>query len=233
MITKLPRWILWGGAVLAFSAGCLNTAALMGFTNLSVSHVTGNVSLFSAAIAHFDSQSILYIGALLLSFLAGAILSGFVIGQTSLKLGRRYGNALYIEAALLIISYFLYQQHDYLGQLSAAMACGLQNAMVATYSGAVIRTTHLTGLTSDMGASIGNWLAGRAISKPTLGFQAIIWYCFCGGGVVGAFLYARVGYGALFVPITIVLIAAFIYNHASIRLPEERRSKPKKRSSPL
>lgn len=42
--------------------------------------------------------------------------------------------------------------------------------MVATYSGAVIRTTHLTGLTSDMGAAIGNWLAGRAISKPTLGF---------------------------------------------------------------
>ncbi|MDX1788461.1 MAG: DUF1275 domain-containing protein, partial [Psychrobacter sp.] len=40
MITKLPGWILWGGAVLAFSAGCVNTAALMGFTNLSVSHVT-------------------------------------------------------------------------------------------------------------------------------------------------------------------------------------------------
>ncbi len=88
----------------------------------------------------------------------------------------------------LIGPYFLYQQHDYLGQLAAAMACGLQNAMVATYSGAVIRTTHLTGLTSDMGAAIGNWLAGRRISKPTLGFQAIIWYCFCAGGVVGAFL---------------------------------------------
>ena len=62
MITKLPGWILWGGAVLAFSAGCVNTAALMGFTNLSVSHVTGNVSLFSAAIAHLDGRSILYIG---------------------------------------------------------------------------------------------------------------------------------------------------------------------------
>jgi uncharacterized membrane protein YoaK (UPF0700 family) len=79
----------------------------MGFTNLSVSHVTGNVSLFSAAVAHFDARSILYIGASLFSFLAGAILSGFVIGQTSLKLGKSYGRALYIEAALLLISYFL------------------------------------------------------------------------------------------------------------------------------
>lgn len=231
MITKLPKWILWGGAVLAFSAGCVNTAALMGFTNLSVSHVTGNVSLFSAAVVHFDGHSILYIGASLLSFLAGAILSGFVIGQTSLKLGKSYGRALYIEAALLLISYFLYKEHDYFGQLAAAMACGLQNAMVATYSGAVIRTTHLTGLTSDMGAAIGNWLAGRSISKPTLGFQAIIWYCFCGGGAVGAGLYSQVGYGALFVPITIVLGAAFVYNYASDRLPERRQPRRKKRSS--
>lgn len=225
MITKLPTWIMWGGAVLAFSAGCVNTAALMGFTNLSVSHVTGNVSLFSAAIAYLDPNSLLYIGASLISFLAGAILSGFVIGQESLKLGRRYGRALYIEASLLLLSYWLYQQHDYLGQLAAAMACGLQNAMVATYSGAVIRTTHLTGLTSDMGAAIGNWLAGRTISKPTLGFQAIIWYCFCAGGVVGAFLYAKVGYGALFVPIVIVSLSAFIYNLASERLPERRLPK--------
>ncbi len=230
MITKLPRWILWGGAVLAFSAGCLNTAAMMGFTQLSVSHVTGNVSLFASAIAYLDARSILYVGALLLSFLAGAILSGFVIGQTSLKLGKHYGRALYIEAALLLISYVLYTEHDYLGQLTAAMACGLQNAMVATYSGAVIRTTHLTGLTSDMGAAIGNWLAGRPISKPTLGFQAIIWYCFCGGGVVGAFLYAKFEYGALFVPIAIVLTAAFIYNRASDSLPEERQPRRKKRS---
>ena len=94
--------------------------------------------------------------------------------------------------------------------------------MVATYSGAVIRTTHLTGLTSDMGAAIGNWLAGPAISKPTLGFQAIIWYCFCGGGVVGAFLFARVDYAAFIVPIVIVLAAAFIYNQSLDQLPERR-----------
>ena len=161
--------------------------------------------------------------------MAGAILSGFVIGQTSLKLGRRYGRALYLEAALLLVSYWLYQQHDYLGQLAAAMACGLQNAMVATYSGAVIRTTHLTGLTSDMGAAIGNWLAGRSISKPTLGFQAIIWYCFCGGSAVGAFLFAKVSYDALFVPIAIVSTAAFVYNYVSDNLPEVREPKKDRR----
>lgn len=224
MITKLPRWILIGGAVLAFSAGCVNVIALSGFTNLSVSHVTGNVSLFSSAIARFDWRAIFFIGASLLSFLAGSILSGLLIGQRSLKLGRHYGFALFIEAGLLFCSFLLFFHHDYWGQLLAAMACGLQNSMVATYSGAVIRTTHLTGLTSDMGAAIGNWLAGRPINKMMLGFQAIIWYCFSGGGVVGALSYSKLGYTAMIIPIGIVFTAAVIYQLASSKLPEKRDS---------
>lgn len=222
MITKLPLWILIGGAVLAFSAGCVNIIALSGFTNLSVSHVTGNVSLFSSAIARFDWSAIFFIGASLLSFLAGSILSGYLIGQRSLKLGRSYGLALFIEASLLFCSFLLFFQHVYWGQLLAAMACGLQNSMVATYSGAVIRTTHLTGLTSDMGAAIGNWLAGRPVNKMMLGFQTIIWYSFCGGGVVGAFSYFTLGYTAMLIPVGIVLIAALLYQITSNRLPEIR-----------
>lgn len=222
MITKLPRWILIGGGVLAFSAGCVNATALMGFTKLAVSHVTGNVTLFSAAIVHGDWSTFVFITASLLSFLLGAIISGFVVGQASLKLGRRYGRALFLEAALLSLSVYFFLHHDYLGQLMAAMACGLQNAMVATYSGAVIRTTHLTGLTSDMGATIGNWIAGRKISKPTLVFQAIIWYCFCGGAALGAFLYSYIGYSTLLIPTIIVMISAFWYQLTSDRLPEKR-----------
>lgn len=217
MITKLPRWILAGGAVLALSAGSVNVIALMGFTQLAVSHVTGNVSKFSVAIATGDWQDFLFVCASLLAFLAGAVLSGFIVGQESLKLGKHYGVALYIEAVLLAMSYFLFNHHDYLGQLAAAMACGLQNAMIATYSGAVIRTTHLTGLTSDMGAAIGNWLAGRKISMPTLGFQALIWYCFCGGGVIGALLFIKFQYLALMLSIFIICTSAFLYNYVSYK----------------
>lgn len=208
---RLPKWILWGGGILAFSAGCINSTALMGFTHLSVSHVTGNVSLFSAAISHGDYKSVLFIGASLLSFLAGAIISGMIIGQRSLVLGRRYGLALLCEAGLLLLSFYLFSHHDYLGQLSAAAACGLQNSMIATYSGAVIRTTHLTGLTSDLGAALGNWLAGRGVDKLTVIFQAMIWYAFCGGGVVGAFMFAQYRYLALLLPIAITLFCAGAY----------------------
>lgn len=41
-----------------------------------------------------------------------------------------------------------------------AMALGIQNAMTTKLSGAVIRTTHLTGLTTDLGILTAHWLQG-------------------------------------------------------------------------
>lgn len=221
MVRKLPRWLLIGGGVLALSAGFVNSTALLGLTQLSVSHVTGNVTLFASAITRLDIANILFIGITLLSFLAGAVLSGLIVGQQSLQKGKNYGLALYTEAVLLSVSMLLYLMDIHYSQIFAAMACGLQNAMVATYSGAVIRTTHLTGLTSDMGSAIGNWLAGRPISKSTLLFQAIIWYCFCGGAVLGTFLYLHIQYYALIIPIIIVLGAGYLYNRF-FHLPQNK-----------
>lgn len=223
MIDKLPRWILWGGALLAFSAGCVNICALLGFANLSVSHVTGNVSLFSSAVATLDGQKFLYIGAVLMSFVCGAILSGYIIHDEPLKLGNHYGVALSIEAVLLILAVILFYKQLYLGEMLASMACGLQNAMIATYSGSVIRTTHLTGITSDIGAAIGSWLSGRKIDGKRLGLQSLIWVMFLSGGVVGSILYGLVGFRALLLPASIVLASALTYWVLSHRLPEQRR----------
>ncbi|MFW2178043.1 MULTISPECIES: YoaK family protein [unclassified Moraxella] len=217
MIERLPRWILYGGCILAFNAGCINSTALVGFTHLSASHVTGNVTLFASAFAEGDFEKMAMVCIVLLSFLFGATISGFVVGSTALQAGRRYGVALLIEACLLTVSLVLFSFHSFWGQVFSAMACGLQNSMVATYSGAVIRTTHLTGLTSDMGSAIGNMLAGRQINKKMFVFQSMIWYSFCGGGVVGAFGYLTIHYLTLILPIVIVLSLAFLY-HFKLRL---------------
>ena len=58
MINKLPKWILYGGCLLAFNAGCVNSTALIGFTHLSVSHVTGNVTLFASCLANADANKV-------------------------------------------------------------------------------------------------------------------------------------------------------------------------------
>jgi uncharacterized membrane protein YoaK (UPF0700 family) len=48
------------------------------------------------------------------------------------------------------------------------MAMGMQNAMTTKFSGAVIRTTHITGLTTDMGIVTANWLQGCAWLRHAL-----------------------------------------------------------------
>lgn len=211
MINKLPLWVKIGGCVLAFSAGAVNSTALVGFTHLSVSHVTGNVTLFANAIADKNLSLFLMVCATLLSFVAGGVLSGLIVGSSSLKVGRRYGWSLMLEVVLLSVSLWLFSLHLWYGQLFSAMACGLQNAMVATYSGAAIRTTHLTGLSSDIGSAIGNWLAGRSIDKTALLLQSMIWYAYCGGAVLGAILFAYFDYWGLLMPIVIIALLGCAY----------------------
>ena len=80
---------------------------------------------------------------------------------------------------MLCLSLWMYLlTHHFLGQMMIAMACGLQNSMVATYHGTVIRTTHLTGITSDLGATVGNWLVGRRVSLRKIILHSSLWWGF-------------------------------------------------------
>ena len=85
--------------------------------------------------------------------------------------------------------------------------------MVATYHGAVVRTTHLTGVTSDLGATVGHWLVGRKVSLAKVVLQSALWWGFFGGGFVAVWLYAKYGYWSMLLPITIIFLSAISYVH--------------------
>ncbi|MEZ4621704.1 MAG: YoaK family protein [Caldilineaceae bacterium] len=104
----------------------------------------------------------------------------------------------------------LYDRHSK-RELFASAACGLQNAMVATYSGAAIRTTHLTGIVSDIGSIIGNLLARRRVDWRQLLLLCTIFTSFYSGSSVGTFLFAQLSFGAILVPALLTLIAGASY----------------------
>lgn len=80
------------------------------------------------------------------------------------------------------------------------MACGLQNAMATTFSGAVVRTTHLSGMFTDLGIGIGHALRGMPLPTRRLLLSAVIISGFLAGGIAGAWLFGRFGYAALYAP---------------------------------
>ncbi|MFL1732109.1 YoaK family protein [Moraxella oculi] len=208
---KIPNWVLCGAVALAFCAGILNTTALMGFTHVSASHVTGNISSLSVSVLHEDWLNVRLFLMSIASFWIGSVLSGMLIGGSELHINRNYGYAMYLEFLLLFASLLLYMNGSNLGQMMIAMACGLQNSMVATYNGTVVRTTHLTGTTSDLGAMVGSWLVGRKLNIQKVLLQSALWWAFFMGGFVAVLLYRQVGYFSMLLPMGIVLLAAMSY----------------------
>ncbi len=197
---SLPRWVWIGAVTLACVAGMVNVVGYLGFEHQAVSHLTGTTSLLGAAIAHGDLRAVMHLWGVLIAFCLGAMLSGLIIQDQTLKPGRRYGVVLVLEAALLVAAIPMFEQKQIWGALLAAVACGLQNAMVTTYSGAAVRTTHLSGMFTDLGIGLGHLLRGMPLQVRRLALSGLIISGFLAGGVLGAMLYRRLGYDALLVP---------------------------------
>lgn len=200
MISKLPRWVAVGGAALAFIAGVINAVGFLGFYHQGLTHLTGTTTLLGIAVAQQNFHAVLRLLAFIGSFVAGAMASGAIIQDSTLKLGRRYGLALVVESLLLFAAVPLLRFGSYGGDCLASCACGLQNAMVSTYSGATLRTTHMSGVFTDLGVFLGHWIRRLPVDFRRLRLWLLLVSSFGGGGTVGALCFARLGYNTLLVP---------------------------------
>ncbi|MFQ3221440.1 MAG: uncharacterized membrane protein YoaK (UPF0700 family), partial [Paraglaciecola sp.] len=97
------------------------------------------------------------------------------------------------------------------GQYSASAACGIQNALATAYSGAVVRTTHLTGIFTDVGIMFGSVLRGKSFDKRKAILFMLIISGFILGGTFGAYTFSLYKFKALLVPGCICVILAVIY----------------------
>ena len=227
MGVQLPRWVWVGAGLLACVAGMVNVVGYLSFEQQAVTHLTGTTTLLGEAVAKRDLHAISRLAGVALAFMAGAALSGMIVQDSTRKLGRRYGVALVLESLLLFAAIPLFMQGRLAGPLLAAMACGLQNAMATTYSGAVIRTSHLSGMFTDLGIGLGHALRGMPLQKRRLLLCGLIISGFFTGAVLGALLFVRFGYAALAVPATITGSIGLGYAaHRQLQLRRARTGAP-------
>ena len=217
MISKLSRWVWAGAWALAFVAGMVNVVGLLGFEHQAVTHLTGTTSMLAAALTARDGSAALHFAALIGSFVAGTVLSGFLIQDSTLQLGRRYGVALLLESLLLCVAVPLLLRDNSFGVYATSCACGLQNAMVSTYSGAVVRTTHLSGMFTDLGIFLGHAIRGLPVDWLRLRLCVLIISAFFCGGVVGALAFRGLGYSSLFIPGGLTALTSLAYGLYGLR----------------
>lgn len=211
MGVQLPRWVWIGAFALSCIGGMVNVVGYLGFEHQAITHLTGTTTLLGDALSTADVGKALHLGGVIVAFVLGAMLSGLIVQDSTLKLGRRYGVALGGVSLLLFASIPMLERQWILGAWTAAMACGLQNAMATTYSGAVIRTTHLSGMFTDLGIGLGHALRGLPLQARRLRLSALIIAGFLIGAVLGAWLFRLWAYRALAVPAVLTGTIAIAY----------------------
>ena len=199
------------GCVLAFVAGAINAGGFLAIGHYT-SHMTGVVSSMADNLVLGQGALVLAALAAVTAFLAGAATTALLVNfARRRRLASEYALPLLLEAGLLLLFGVLgthIVMHDG-GALAttAALLCyvmGLQNAVVTKLSRAEIRTTHMTGIVTDIGIELGklaywNRDGGRRQPKVTanlgrLGLMVALLAAFCIGGVAGALGFKHLGY---------------------------------------
>jgi uncharacterized membrane protein YoaK (UPF0700 family) len=188
--------LLPGALAFAGTAGFVNSLAL-GVFRSPVSHMTGAVSFLGIELAGGHSNNAVATLSIIVAFMVGAGVAGFIVGAEDLAPGRRYGVALFLEGCLLMLATILVTRNGDLGVSLIAMACGLQNATTSSYCGLMIRTTHVTGTVTDIGVMLGHWMRHRHIERRKLLFMIGIVAAFGTGVWIGALSNDRFGSASL------------------------------------
>ncbi|MFN3713391.1 MAG: YoaK family protein [Alcanivoracaceae bacterium] len=189
-------WVFVAGGLLAAIAGYVNVV-MLGFFAVPVSHMTGAVSRLSMDLAIVDLVDLMLIAGIVAGFLLGALLSGIWIGAATLRAGRRYGAVLMVQGIMLAVATWMALEGIALAVPVAAFVCGLQNAMASSYRGLVLRTTHVTGIVTDIGVLIGQRMRHKQIRIWKLLLLLTLLLSFFSGGLLGAVLYHQLGMLAL------------------------------------
>lgn len=211
------------GYSLAFVAGAANAGGFLAVGQYT-SHMTGIVSAMSDAFALGSFKFALTgIGALL-SFVGGAATSAILINWARRRhLQSEYALPLMLEAVLMLcfglIGSRLSQHVGLFIHLTVMLLCfmmGLQNAIITKLSHAEIRTTHVTGIVTDIGIELGKlvyWNRNKTdITKPLvvanrgrLMILTSLLTLFFIGGVAGAIGFKHVGFLST-IPLAIFLL---------------------------
>jgi len=218
----LNRQLAWS---LAFVAGAVNAGGFLA-VELYTSHVTGAVAKISDQLVLGNTVLALEGVGIVASFGLGAFFSTLLISY-----GRRhrytshYAASLMIEAILMVvfglIGARLNEIHGVFVPATVMLLSfmmGMHNSMVTTISNAEVRTSHMTGIVTDLGIELSRLFYFNRSRDPRiqpiranrdkLKLHSLILGSFFTGGLVGALTFKYVGFKmALFLAAYLAFLA--------------------------
>lgn len=199
------------GAVLAFNAGAINAGGFL-VVGSYTSHMTGFAARLADNLVLGQMTVVLGACGALLAFTLGAAVTAILVnGARQHGLRSEYALPLLVEALLLLLFGLMgaafNRQTPFavpLTVLVLSFTMGLQNALISKISSSQIRTTHMTGILTDIGIELGKMLYWNGTASPAqsrvranhgkLRLLTILFGAFVVGGVVGAAGFKYIGF---------------------------------------
>ncbi|MBC7569931.1 MAG: DUF1275 domain-containing protein [Spirosoma sp.] len=219
-------------SLLSFVAGIVNVVGFLSVQRLTT-NVTGHFAFFVDEVfkLHF-AESFIYFFYILFFFL-GSFVSSFLTEIIATKNERFiFITPIIIESIILFTIAFwgqnLIKYNSNLIAFSLLFAMGLQNSLVTRISNAVVRTTHLTGLFTDLGIELSQLFfykkreqQDKLISTIRLRLRIIIFFFI--GGFLGGIFYSYLHLYVLLAPATMLIIGLY-YDNLKVKLLSWKRN---------
>jgi len=208
--------------VLAFQAGLLNMGGFMACHSF-ISHVTGFATLFGFQLNQGNIRHALGILMVPFFFLLGSMLSGWLV-DLRIKLHKKpkyylvFG-LMFLLLLMIVVGGFngffgrfgspLDETREYSLLAMLCLVCGIQNGTVSLVSRSVVRTTHLTGITTDLGIGLVRVMNARRLvglvddEWRANAMRVGIIFCFILGSASGYAMYAWLGFRGFVFPCAI------------------------------
>lgn len=231
-LRHLPSWLLLAGA-----AGMVNAIAFLA-TQRFVTHVTGTATRLGMALASFWLA--VDFAVVLVFFVLGAMLASVMIDVRAERGKKPWYAAPLFLTALLVLAVALAGRAGVFGPFGGSVdqpadfgllsvlsfAMGLQNGAVATSTGLVVRTTHLTGPATDLGLGLAELLfvkksERRSLVKRNVALRASKILSFVAGAAAAVPLANALDYAAFVVP-ALVVATANVLSFLDVRVRVDR-----------
>lgn len=220
-------------SVLSFVAGIVNVTGFLSFKQLTT-NITGHFALFISDVVEFDFWKGTVYFLYIFSFLFGSFFSSFLIEKfrESKKLNV-FVLPTIIESLILVsialVSNFAEINYPNTMVCLLLFTMGLQNSFVTKISNTVVRTTHLTGLFTDLGIEISQLFfpksyPNREKIKESIKLHFDIISFFFLGGIIGGFLYSSFDLKLnTLIFAALILIASLFYDDMRYRFIKTTR----------
>lgn len=208
------------GVLTAIVAGMVNVASFMLFYSFS-SNVTGYFAILASEVSQNNYYQIAIVLLWIMSFFLGSFISNFIV----IHFNRRntylaHAMPIIMELAC-ILAVAIYGTQFYKGTLFETelmlmillLSMGLQNGLTASISNFAVKTTHLTGATTDLAIVFSMFTHRKYRNNKAIKDKAklliSIFSSYLLGAFIAAFLYQSLKFNVFFIVVAFLTVVIF------------------------